>query len=227
MIYCVSIGELSHSAAVTIAKTHEINYCDQSGNSEYFHGLEPDYWNSGDEPEEGFYAPFFEIRTGEFLQNCLKFDYIDARARYDDASKKKTRNEVIEKMRHIARLHDKVIPDKEMTPPLESDVVDSCVTYDNVYAYLRALQVEQANATEQDALLEESVIVLDPQIPLKSAYNGCDLPLHKTILMPATYSLSALQAAKVSNKIKRKPPGYIADLHQKTFLCLTITSDCS
>ena len=70
LIYCVSIGDLDVATAEAIAEKYEINYPLQDGSWKHFHGFVYYDW-VGDEPDEGFFAPFYEMRPRQSLTESL------------------------------------------------------------------------------------------------------------------------------------------------------------
>jgi P4 family phage/plasmid primase-like protien len=70
LIYCVSVGDLVATTVQAIAEKYEINHHVENGVWKEFHGFVPYDW-VGEEPDEGFFAPFYEMRSRQSLTESL------------------------------------------------------------------------------------------------------------------------------------------------------------
>ena len=70
LIYCDSLGDLDAVTAQAIAEKYEINYHIENGVWKEFHGFLPYDW-VGEEPDEGFFCPFYEMRFRQSLTESL------------------------------------------------------------------------------------------------------------------------------------------------------------
>jgi len=93
LTYCVSLGELSDTAAKAIAVEYRIDYFDQPGSWQMFHGVCPD----------SPYEPFCELWQRQSLPDRLAAACSGAMVAFDEGNKSDKPDEGVRFMRKVIR----------------------------------------------------------------------------------------------------------------------------
>ena len=99
LTYCTSIGELSDTSAKNLASKHEINYY-IAGRGCKYHGFSP-HDTSGEDPDEGFHAPFYEMKTRLAMPEALWNECCDAMNCFEEKEASGEHDEAIRFMQRV------------------------------------------------------------------------------------------------------------------------------